>query len=117
MEIVRFDRGDKAIGRHGSAGARATRVAAGAGEVSVVCLAVEPGGLIGTHPAASAQLFLVIAGQGWVAGPGGERVAVSAGTAVRWEAGEAHTCGSDTGLTALAVEAGSLEVFGRGLGG
>jgi hypothetical protein len=67
--------------------------------------------LIGTHPAAAAQLFLITAGEGWVAGPDGEQVPVSAGWGVRWAAGEAHTSGSATGFTALALEGSSLAVF------
>ena len=104
MEIFRFDRGEKVIERYGSAGARATRVAAGNGEMQLTCLALAAGGVLGTHPAAATQLFLVVSGEGWVAGPDGQRVPVSAGWGVRWAAGEEHTSGTETGLVALAVE-------------
>jgi hypothetical protein len=57
------------------------------------------------------QLFLVIAGQGWVAGPDGERMPISAGWGVRWDAGEIHTSGTEAGLTALAVEGRPLDLF------
>ncbi|HEY1641797.1 MAG TPA: hypothetical protein VGG35_13990 [Streptosporangiaceae bacterium] len=46
-----------------------------------------------------------------MAGPDGEQVPVSAGWGVRWAAGEAHTSGSATGFTALALEGSSLAVF------
>ena len=111
MEIFRFDRGEKVIERYGSAGLRATRVAAGHGEVQVTCLALAAGGVIGTHAATGVQLFLVIAGEGWVAGSDGQRVPVSAGWGARWEDGEEHTSGTGAGLLALAVEGGTLDLF------
>ena len=111
MEIFRFDRGEKVIERFGSTGLRATRVAAGHGEVQVTCLALAAGGVIGTHPATGAQLFLVITGEGWVAGQDGRRVPVSAGWGARWEDGEEHASGSEAGLVALAVEGDALDLF------
>jgi hypothetical protein len=88
VEIFRFDRREKLIQRYGSKGLLATRIAAGEGPVSLTCLAVEPGGVIGTHPAAGSQLFLAIDGKGWIAGPDGrplrsERAGLSAGTQAR----------------------------------
>jgi hypothetical protein len=62
VEVFRFDRGEEVIRSYGSDGLRARRVAAGNGQVHVTCLAVERGGVIGTHPATGAQLFLVISG-------------------------------------------------------
>ena len=112
MEIFRFDRGERIVRRHGSQGLRATRIAAGNGQVNLTCLSVEPGGVIGTHPATEAQLFLVMAGEGWTVGPDGERVPIAAGWGVRWDAGESHTTGTETGLTALAVEGDPLDLFG-----
>jgi hypothetical protein len=111
VEIFQFDRGEKVIERYGSAGLRATRVAVGQGEIQLTCLALAPGGVIGTHPATGVQLFLVIAGDGWVAGPDGQQVPVSAGWGVRWEDGEEHTSGSEAGLVALAVEGDALDLF------
>ena len=77
----------------------------------MTCLTVKPGGVIGTHPATGTQLFLVIAGQGWVAGPDGEHVPIATGRGVRWEAGENHTSGTETGFTALAIESAALDLF------
>jgi quercetin dioxygenase-like cupin family protein len=111
VEIFRFDRGERVVQAYGSQGFRATRIAAGEGRVGLTCLSVEPGGVIGTHPATGAQLFLVVAGEGWVAGADGERVPIGAGWGVRWAAGEVHTSGSQTGLTALAVEGDPLELY------
>ena len=110
MEIFRFDRGEKIFRSYGSEGLRATRVAAGDGAIRLTCLTVEPGGVIGTHPATQAQLLLIIAGEGWTAGPDGQRVPVTAGWGVRWDAGEAHTSGTAAGLAALA---GTAPAAGR----
>lgn len=111
MQIFPFDRAEKIIDRFDSVGATATRVAKGDGRVHLTCLTIAAGGTIGTHPAVVRQLFLVVAGDGWVAGPDGEHVPVTAGTAVLWEPGEDHTSGSEKGMTALAVEGPSVETF------
>ena len=111
MEIFRFDRGEKLIRNYGSQGLRATRIAAGDGQVRLTCLTIEAGGVIGTHPATQSQLFLVVAGEGWTAGPDGERVPIAAGWGVRWDSGESHTSGTDAGLTALAIEGDPLDLF------
>ncbi|HTS98553.1 MAG TPA: hypothetical protein VMI33_18235 [Streptosporangiaceae bacterium] len=108
MEIFRFDRGEKSISRYGSAGLVATRIAGGHGEVELTCLTVAARGTIGTHTAPVAQLFMIVAGEGWVAGPDGARVPIAAGYGVRWDAGEAHTSGTQTGFTAIAVEGAPL---------
>ena len=111
MEIFRFDRGEKIIHRYDSEGLRATRVAKGDGQIHLTCLTLAPDGIIGTHPATEDQLFLVIAGEGWVAGSDGQRIPIAAGWGVRWDAGEDHTSGTKAGLTALAVEGAALDLF------
>jgi quercetin dioxygenase-like cupin family protein len=111
MEIFRFDRDERLINAYGSIGLHATRIASGQGGVTVTCLAVRPGGTIGTHPATGEQLFLVIEGSGWIAGADGIRHPMEAGQGARWATGEVHTSGTDSGLTALAVEGSSLLLF------
>ena len=111
MEIFQFDRGEKSVGRFGSRGFLATRIAAGEGKIHLTCLTLERDGLIGPHPATNSQLFLVISGEGWVAGPDGRHIEIRTGWAVRWNAGEEHTTGTQTGLTALAVEGAPLQLF------
>lgn len=54
---------------------------------------------------------MVIAGSGWVAGADGTRHPVQTGQGARWAAGEVHSSGTDTSLTALAVEGSSLQLF------
>jgi len=76
----------------------------------VVVISIEPGGLVGRHPAGAEQLFLVVSGSGWVTGPDGRRVALGAGEAAVWSAGEEHESGSAEGMTALVVEAEQLDI-------
>jgi quercetin dioxygenase-like cupin family protein len=111
MEIFRFDRAEKTIDYHGSVGLVATRIAAGHGEVTVTCLTVRPGGTIGRHPSTGPQLFLVVAGEGWVAGEDDERIPITSGFGVRWEPGEMHSSGSAQGFTAISIEGAPLTLF------
>jgi mannose-6-phosphate isomerase-like protein (cupin superfamily) len=78
------------------------------GEAHVVCLRLGAGGVLRRHPASVDQLFVVVEGDGWVAGGDGERVPVAAGTAIHWDAGEEHESGSEAGLTAIVVESERL---------
>jgi quercetin dioxygenase-like cupin family protein len=98
--------GERAIERFGSSGARVRQVA---GDAHVVVIEIEAGGVVGRHPAASAQLFIVIGGSGWVSGADGLRIQVAAGEAVLWEPGEEHESGSGEGMTALVVESETID--------
>ena len=91
----------------GSINAAVRRLSAGA---HAVVIEVEPGGIVGRHPTGAVQLFAVVRGSGWVAGSDGRREAIGAGEVVVWETGEEHESGSDEGMTALVVEADSLDV-------
>lgn len=99
--------GERPLTAPGSFNAAVRRLAAGA---HVVVIDVEPGGVVGRHPAAVPQLFAVVQGVGWVSGGDGEREPIRAGEAVAWEPGEEHESGSDKGMTVLVVEADSLDV-------
>ncbi len=111
MEVFTFNRAEHEVTGHDSVGLHATRIAQFAETARATCLTVAPGGLIGTHPTARHQVLLIVAGSGWVAGNDGERVPVTAGQAACWEPGEVHTTGSDTGLTAIALEGGPVTIF------
>ena len=111
MEIFQFDRNERRITQHDSIGLLATRIAAGQGPVQLTLLKVEPGGSIGTHPATSPQMFLVITGTGWVAGPDGKHIPITAGQGACWDEAEIHTSGTETGFTAIAVEGTPLTLF------
>jgi quercetin dioxygenase-like cupin family protein len=78
-------------------------------EAHVVVIEIEAGSVVGRHPAASAQLFVVVRGSGWVSGADGLRIQISAGEAVLWEQGEEHESGSDEGMTTLVVEAEQID--------
>ena len=92
----------------GSGGATAVPLTLPDGDGHVVCIRLAARGVLGRHPASVDQVFAVVEGAGWVRGPDGEQVPVSAGTAVHWSAGEEHESGSDSGMTAIVVEAERL---------
>ena len=91
----------------GSLSARVRRLAPSA---HVVVIEIRPGGVVARHPAVVAQLFVVVRGSGWVSGADGGREEIGAGEAVLWDPGEEHESGSDEGMTALVVEAQSLDL-------
>lgn len=72
--------------------------------VQVGCAHLHADGLIGFHEATVPQLFLVVAGGGWVRGAESERTPIRAGQAAFWTAGEWHESGTTSGLTAILVE-------------
>jgi gentisate 1,2-dioxygenase len=101
----------KAITQFGSHGATIGGVASCVGSVRLSILELDPGGVVGMHEAVSPQLFLVVAGSGWTSAADGERVPIAHGEAAFWETGELHESGSHDGLTAIVVEAESLELL------
>jgi mannose-6-phosphate isomerase-like protein (cupin superfamily) len=111
MQIFTYDRDEHAVSGYDSVALHATRVAQFTEYARATCLTVGPDGLIGTHPAGSHQVLLIVAGSGWVSGSDGVRVPVSAGQGVYWEPGEVHTTGSENGLTAIALEGGPVSLF------
>ncbi len=76
-----------------------------------VLLELEPGDVVGEHPAPAAQLLVVVSGSGWVSGDDGVRHAVSAHLGALWGAGERHAAGTDHGMVAVSIE-GDFEVAG-----
>lgn len=75
----------------------------GRGGVSIIRVGAD--GVLGRHPAVVDQLFYVIDGEGWVSGSDGARLPIRAGQAAYWRSGEDHASGSESGMTALVVEA------------
>ncbi len=71
-------------------------------QISFIHIGAE--GVIGYHQATIPQLFMVVAGQGWVRGQTEERLPISSGEAAFWEAGEWHETGTDSGLSAVVLE-------------
>jgi quercetin dioxygenase-like cupin family protein len=70
---------------------------------------IGPNGRIVRHPATEPQILAVLEGSGRVSGSDGEFQPIAAGEAVFWQAGEEHETQTDTGLTALIIEAEGLE--------
>jgi len=109
VRIVDFSR-DAAvpIENFGSERARSVHIADGTGEAHVYSIHFEPGGQIGTHPAGFDQLFLVVAGSGWVEGGDGRREALACGQGAYLSRGESHAKGSDAGMTAVMIQVDSI---------
>ena len=77
----------------------------GEGEAHVYVIYLEPGGVIGPHEAGFGQIFLSLAGSGWIAGGDGRRVTLSEGEAAFISRGEVHSKGSEGGMTAFMAHA------------
>lgn len=106
MEIVNLRGADgHSIGKFESKGALHRPVAHTEGDSSLGLITLEADGVLGRHPAVGDQLFIVINGEGWVAGEDETRTDIKAGEAALWRAGESHESGTRTGMTALVVEA------------
>lgn len=110
MRIYRFGAGvGRPIDRFGSVNVVMSRIARFEGRVQVGCMHLGPGGVVGYHPAAVPQLFLVVGGAGWVRSEGPERRPIGPGEAAFWEAGEYHESGSDVGMDAIVIESPALD--------
>ena len=71
---------------------------------------IDPKGILGHHQAPIAQLFVVVQGEGWVTGEDQKRIDIKVGEAAFWEKGEWHTSGSESGMTAILIQSGSLSL-------
>lgn len=67
------------------------------------------GDFIARHPAGRPQLFCVIAGSGFVSGNDEIEHPISAGEAAFWSPGEHHLTRTETGLTAVIIQATELK--------
>ncbi len=113
MKIFRFDRDiGRSIDRYNSVGLTLTRMAHLLDEAVIQCAYLEPGGLIGYHQATVPQLFVVVQGEGWVRGEAPERTAIRSGQGAYWEEGEWHELGTETGMTAIIIEAVRFDLLG-----
>jgi quercetin dioxygenase-like cupin family protein len=105
MKLFHFSPGhDVMISAYESQGAYALQLGQGQGQGYVYCIRIDPGGSIGPHEAGFGQLFLAVAGSGWVSGSDDVRRALSVGQGAFIARGEVHAKGSDTGLTAIMVQ-------------
>jgi quercetin dioxygenase-like cupin family protein len=109
MRTLRFTRPlAQPITLFDSTGASSVPLGDGSGEAHIYCVHIEAGGSIGEHPAGFFQLFLVVAGSGWVAGADGVQVRLSVGEGAFLERGEIHSKGSETGMAAIMVQIAEL---------
>jgi len=115
VKLIPFARGPtRAVEEFGSVGvtlAPLTEPLARGAPFQAARFRLEPGGVIGRHPASVEQLLVVVDGSGWVSGADGERRPIAAGEAAFWEAGEEHETASDEGLTAIVIEGPGLRPF------
>jgi hypothetical protein len=92
----------------GAAGAKGdTHLVEGA--VQIGCMHIGAGGVVGYHQATVRQLFLVVAGTGWVRGADETRRPIAAGQAAYRAPGRWHESGSQDGMTAIVIEAATLD--------
>jgi quercetin dioxygenase-like cupin family protein len=105
MHLLSFGpkHGTPITGYH-SHGASAVPLGSGRGESHVYCIYLGPGGEIGPHEAGFDQLFLILAGSGWVSGADGVRKELRDGEGALIARGEIHAKGSTSGLTAIMVQ-------------
>jgi quercetin dioxygenase-like cupin family protein len=105
MDWLELEHGD--VDEYGSRGVRMSEAARmrDVDECAVHLAEIEPGGVLGRHPSRVWQLFCVMSGSGWVAGPDGARQDIEAGQAVLWSPGEEHGSGSDDGMTVVITQA------------
>lgn len=110
MQILTFGRDAAAESpAHGSVGLALSRVARIEGRTQISVVHLGAGGELGAHPATVNQLFMVVAGQGWVSGGGSERQPIQPGRAAFWPANEVVAAGTETGLIAVVVESVDLD--------
>jgi quercetin dioxygenase-like cupin family protein len=85
------------------------------GAAQAACFRIAAGGRLARHPATVDQILAVVEGSGWVSGEDGREESIVAGEAVYWRRGEEHETRTDSGLTAIVIEAESLAPFAGGL--
>ena len=88
--------------------ASSVHLGSGSGESHTYALHFEPGGEIGEHETGFGQLFIVTDGSGWVKSESGHHD-VATGDVIFLPRGVQHAKGSETGMTALMVQAFDLE--------
>jgi quercetin dioxygenase-like cupin family protein len=78
------------------------------GQVQAAIFRFAEGGRIVRHPSTGSQIFVVLEGKGRVSGADGEFEPIGEGEAVFWIDGDEHEVESETGLTAVILEADEL---------
>jgi quercetin dioxygenase-like cupin family protein len=104
---------ERTVSEFGSSGAQWSAITRSEGECHVGRMRIEPGGVVGMHTTRTDQLFLVIDGSGWTRVADEPRRNLMVGDAVLWRTGEHHESGTDTGMTAIIVQAERLAMTQR----
>jgi quercetin dioxygenase-like cupin family protein len=86
----------------------------GSGTPQAAIFRLAANGRLRRHPATLPQILAVLEGSGRVSGSDGEFQPIGPGEAVFWLAGEEHETETDTGLTALILEADGLQPWRTG---
>lgn len=111
MKVFRFDREVTSdIDAHGSVGASQVKFGHSTGEAHLHVVYLDADGVLGEHEAPTPQLFVVVEGRGWASGRDGQQHGIKAGDAVFWDQGEMHASGTDTGMTAVVMQALELNI-------
>ena len=110
MRVIEF-KADRAtaISQFASAGASSVALGHGSGELHAYVVHFGANSKIGDHPTGFCQLFLVVEGAGWAAGPDCTRVDIHAGQGVFFERGEVHSKGSDSGMIAVMIQGTEID--------
>lgn len=111
MKVIHLQRcAVQPITRFASVSAWSSELAAGHGEAHLHVVRMHAGGEIGPHAAGFGQLFVVISGVGWLAGPDGARTVLEAGQAAHVARGTVHSKGAVSDVTALIVQVRDMAV-------
>lgn len=89
--------------------ARITEDRNGTNDLLIGCMHIGAGGIVGYHQATVPQLFLVVAGAGWVRGEEEGRRPIAALEAAFWQHSEWHEAGSETGMTVFVIEGDGVD--------
>ena len=109
MRILDLDSGTgRPVTAHSSRGFSVTALGLSA-DAHLVVVRLDPGGVVGRHPAVGRQLLAVLTGDAVVSGGSGGPVTIGPGQAAVWEPYEPHETRTTEGLTALVLE-GELDL-------
>lgn len=108
MKIIKFD---KTLGKqinNSDTQFTAIRIINEA-EVKVGYMYFDKGNKVSFHEAFVDQLFVIIEGEGWVAGNDRKKIKLIKEEGVFWETGEWHEAGTDSGMKVLCIEGKNLD--------
>ncbi|MEH6944460.1 cupin domain-containing protein [Bacillus sp. JJ722] len=110
MDLFQFDQSvSKKIDSYNSLAISYSKIIKTTESASIGCMYIEPNGVIGYHEAPVPQIFLVVDGEGWVAGEDRKKIAISKGQGVWWNKDEGHTSGSEYGMTAIIIQSPNID--------